>query len=108
MQDTTFVIVSGFCSSGSSAVIDLLKEFKGFYEPNAEIRFLRDPYGISDLEKALVNQWDLINSTAAISDFLDIMRKSARPKGVSYGFWAQKDYHFRFFENNREVYTQVD
>ena len=92
MQDTTFVIVSGFCSSGSSAVIDLLKEFKGFYEPNAEIRFLRDPYGISDLEKALVNQWDLINSTAAISDFLEIMRKSARPKGVflPMGFGLKK------------------
>ena len=92
MQELSFVIVSGFCSSGSSAVVDLLKEFKGFYEPNAEIRFLRDPYGISDLEHALVSQWDLINSSAAISDFLDIMRKSSRPKGVilPMGFGLKK------------------
>lgn len=82
MNDITFVNVSGFCSSGSSAVVDLLKEFKGFYVPDAEIRFLRDPYGISALEESLVKNWDLINSSAAISDFWDIMRKSARPKGL--------------------------
>ncbi len=82
MQNIIFVIVSGFCSSGSSAVIDLLKEFQGFYEPNAEIRFIRDPYGIADLETALVEKWDLINCSAAISDFLEIMSKSARTKGL--------------------------
>ena len=82
MSDISFVNVSGFCSSGSSAVIDLLKEFKGFYVPDAEIRFLRDPYGISALEESLVRNWDLINSSAAISDFMEIMRKSARPKGL--------------------------
>lgn len=82
MKDITFVNVSGFCSSGSSAVVDLLKELKGFYVPDAEIRFLRDPYGISDLEHALVHNWDLINSSAAITDFLQIMRKNARPKGL--------------------------
>lgn len=93
MKDITFVNVSGFCSSGSSAVIDLLKEFKGFYVPDAEIRFLRDPYGISDLETALVTNWDLINSTAAISDFLEIMKKSARPKGLvlPMGFGLKKN-----------------
>ena len=82
MKDITFVNVSGFCSSGSSAVVDLLKELRGFYVPDAEIRFLRDPYGISDLEYSLVTNWDLINSTAAITDFLSIMKKSARPKGL--------------------------
>ncbi len=92
MQSINFVIVSGFCSSGSSAVIDLLKEFRGFYEPNAEIRFIRDPYGIADLEIALVNKWDLINSSAAISDFLEIMRKNARTRGLflPMGFGLKK------------------
>lgn len=82
MKDITYVNVAGFSSSGSSAVVDLLKEFKGCYVPDAEIRFLRDPYGISDLEYSLVTNWDIINSTAAISDFLEIMKKSARPKGL--------------------------
>ena len=92
MSDITFVNVIGFSSSGSSAVIDLLKEFRGFYEPNAEIRFIVDPYGIADLETALVEKWDLINCSAAISDFLDIMRKSARPKGLilPMGFGLKK------------------
>ena len=75
MKDITFVSVSGFCSSGSSAVIDLLKEIKGCYVPDAEIRFIKDPYGIVEMEDALVNHWEFINSSAAISDFLDICKK---------------------------------
>ncbi len=82
MKDITFVNVSGFFYSGSSAMVDLLKEFRGCYESNAEIRFIRDPYGIIQMENTLINQWDWINSSAAISDFLEIMRKSARPKGL--------------------------
>lgn len=92
MKNLTFVIVTGFSSSGSSAVIDLLKEFRGFYESNAEIRFIADPYGIADLETALVEKWDLINCSAAISDFLEVMRKSARPRGLMLpmGFGLKK------------------
>lgn len=78
MKDITFVDVSGFFSSGSSAMVDLLKEFKGFYESNAEIRFIKDPYGIVQMENAIVNNWEFINSTAAISDFLDLCRKGCR------------------------------
>ena len=74
----TFVDVSGFFTSGSSAMVDLLKEFRGFYESNAEIRFIKDPYGIAQLENSLVNQWELINSSAAISDFLELCRKGCR------------------------------
>ncbi len=78
MKDVTFVDVSGFFTSGSSAMVDLLKEFRGFYESNAEIRFIKDPYGITQMENALINQWEFINSSAAISDFLDLCRKSCR------------------------------
>ena len=78
MNDITFVDVSGFFTSGSSAMVDLLKEFKGFYESNAEIRFIKDPYGISQMENALVNQWEFINSSAAISDFRELCRKGCR------------------------------
>ena len=78
MKDITFVDVSGFFTSGSSAMVDLLKEFRGFYESNAEIRFIKDPYGIVQMENALVNQWEFINSSAAISDFLDLCKKGCR------------------------------
>lgn len=82
MSNITFVNVSGFFYSGSSAVVDLLKEFRGFYEPNAEMRFIRDPYGIIPMEATLIHHWDWINSSAAITDFLEFMRLSARPKGL--------------------------
>lgn len=78
MSDITFVDVSGFFTSGSSAMVDLLKEFRGFYESDAEIRFIKDPYGIVQMEDALVNHWEFINSSAAISDFLDLCRKGCR------------------------------
>lgn len=91
MKEVTFIDVSGFSTSGSSAVVDLLKEFKGTYEAEAEIRIIKDPYGLCDLERALVYNWELINSTAAISDFLEINKKYSRinkypwsPAGLNY------------------------
>ena len=92
MKDLSFIAVSGFFSSGSSAVIDLLKEFKNTYECTAEIRIIKDPYGISQLEQALVHHWELLNSSAAIHDFLWLCKVYNRtggrllsPAGLSYG-----------------------
>lgn len=82
MKEKCFVNVSGFFYSGSSAIVDLLKEFRGFYEANAEIRFIRDPYGIIPMEQTLIHRWDWINASAAISDFLAFMKLCARPKGL--------------------------
>lgn len=83
MSNITFVNVAGFFGSGSSAVVDLLKEFKDFYECDAEIRFVKDPYGISQMENVLVNQWELVNSAAAIADFKELCRKGCRPGGMN-------------------------
>lgn len=77
----TFINVAGFFGSGSSAVVDLLKEFEGFYECNAEIRFIKDPRGICDLENSVVNNWELINSAAAIADFRKMIEKGSRHGG---------------------------
>lgn len=81
MSNITFINVAGFFGSGSSAVVDLLKEFKDFYECDAEIRFVKDPGGISQMENALVNQWELVNSAAAIADFRDLCKMGCRPGG---------------------------
>lgn len=81
MSDVKFVNVAGFFYSGSGAVVDLLKEFENFYECNAEIRFIKDPFGLSQLESALVEHWELINSAAAIADFREMCRKGSRPGG---------------------------
>ena len=81
MGNMTFLSVSGFISSGSSAAVDLLKEFRGTYECTAEIRTIKDPYGICQLEDALVNHWELINSSAAINDFLHLSKICSRSGG---------------------------
>ena len=77
MSNMMFINVSGFFTSGSSAVVDLLKEFDDTYECKAEVRIIKDPYGISQLEHSLVDSWELINSSAAIMDFLKLCKISA-------------------------------
>lgn len=76
-----YVIVCGYVSSGSSAMVDLLKEYRGVADCGTEIRIIKDPYGIIDLEEALVKNWDLIRSTAAINDFLSLCQICSRPGG---------------------------
>lgn len=91
MKEISYIAVSGYFSSGSSAVVDLLKEYENVFECDAEIRLIKDPYGISELERALTTNWELLNSAAAIRDFLWLCficnRKSTTPfskAGLSY------------------------
>lgn len=94
-----FVIVSGFYATGASAIVDYLKEFGNCVECGKEIRFIRDPYGIIDLERSIVDNWDLINSTVAIEDFIHFSKICARygdsplsKPGLSYSKYINKDY----------------
>lgn len=99
MQKKNFIIVSGYFSSGSSAVVDLLKEFAGTYECQAEFRIIKDPYGILQMENALVAHWELINSSASIRDFLQLCKICNRdgrfplaPAGLAYSKMINKDF----------------
>ena len=69
--DCQYVCVLGYGWSGSSAVVDLLKEFEENWDPEVEFRILKDPHGVMDLEHTLVDQWDALNVDIAIRDFLD-------------------------------------
>ncbi len=75
-----YVLIGGFNASGSSAVIDLLKEFKTVYESDCEMRFICDPYGVKELEKSLTERWDVINSAAAMQDFFHMCKLGCRKK----------------------------
>lgn len=99
MKDISFILVSGFIGSGSSAVVDLLKEYEGAYECHAEIRTIRDPYGIRQMEQALTDNWEFLNSAAAIRDFLWLSKICSRPgrfplapAGLGYSKTISKDY----------------
>lgn len=69
MRNLNYIIVIGYSRSGSSACTDLLKEFQGFYSVEGEFRIAKDPYGLLDLENALVHNWDAMRNDIAIKDF---------------------------------------
>ena len=69
-----FIAVSGYGYSGSSAVVDLLREFKNYKTLDFEFRLVKDPHGIIDLECFLVDNWDVIRNDAAIKDFLSFSK----------------------------------
>lgn len=78
--DIQFILIGGFNASGSSAVIDLLKEFRTVTECDCEMRFICDPYGVKELESSLTERWDVINSAAAMQDYLDMCKLGCRKK----------------------------
>lgn len=85
-----YIIVNGYTSTGSSAAIDLLKECRGTFTPDVEFRFIKDPHGIMDLDRALNEPTDLLNQDIAIRDFRKFMVQYTRdggkfhPYGLSY------------------------
>lgn len=79
-MNTRFVIISGFGYSGSSAVSDLLKEYNGYLLIDSEFRIVSDPYGLIQLEKSVVDNWNIIRSSIAAEDFLDYCKKCSMRK----------------------------
>ncbi len=77
-----FVSISGYGWTGSSACIDILKEFKGFGALEGEFRIAKDPYGLIDLEESLVHNWDFIRNDVAIKDFLNYCEVLSRSTGL--------------------------
>jgi hypothetical protein len=73
-----FVSVIGYGWTGSSAYIDLLKEFSDIGALPGEFRIAKDPYGLVDLEESLVHNWDYIRNDIAIRDFIDYCEMLSR------------------------------
>lgn len=94
-----FINVTGYVASGSSAVIDFIREFDNTAVCKTEIRFIRDPFGIIDLDTALTYNWENERASYAIWNFLDRSKKMARfnrhvwsPMGHSYKKFLNKNY----------------
>ena len=77
-----FVSVSGYGWTGSSACIDILKEFEGFGALQGEFRIAKDPYGLTNLEESLVHNWDSIRNDIAIKDFLNYCEMLSMDTGL--------------------------
>lgn len=85
-----YVIVAGYVWTGSSALVDLLKEYKGAWESNVEFRLIKDSYGLTDLRYNIVENWDPLNVDNAIKDFIWLtktlnQKKSIVSSGLGYG-----------------------
>lgn len=70
----------GFHDTGSSAVDDYIKEYRGCISTQfeKECRFLQDPDGISDLQYNLVDNWNRLNSNFAVKRFYLYARRYRR------------------------------
>ena len=78
MKQYKYVLVNGYTSTGSSAVLDLLSEYKGVFVPNKEFRIIKDPHGVYDLDKALNCSTDLLNEDIAAREFLWLVNKYSK------------------------------
>lgn len=79
MRDLRYLDLSGYAFTGKHAVIDLMREFRGFTVAHFQFEFnlLRIQGGIRDLETALVDDWSPIRSDAAIRRFRKLTRRLA-------------------------------
>ena len=82
MNSFDFICVSGYGRSGSSACIDLLKEFEYIDGPDREFRIAKDPFGLLDLELSVVDNWEFIRHNTAINDFLEYCSMLSREDGT--------------------------
>lgn len=77
-----YILVLGYGWSGSSAVVDLLKEYNCTYQIPVEFRLIKDPHGLIDLRYNLVDRWDQLNVDVALKDFLWLVRHLNQRKTV--------------------------
>lgn len=78
------VIIGGFGGSGSSAAVDLLREFDTFQDLNLEFRVLVDPDGILNLENNLINNWTPFQSDMAIKRFKKLINRLTKKNIFPY------------------------
>ena len=96
------ITAAGYYGTGTSAIIDLLKEYddfsligNGYYE----MRFVQDPDGIADLYYNLVENNHRHNSSDAIKRFLKYC------KYLNGDFYSKR--YRRFFGNNFKTLTDA-
>jgi len=67
------IFVAGLGATGSSAVIDLLKEVRSFFVFENEFRLFVDPGGLINLRDALVDNWSIYQTDYAIKKYRKIV-----------------------------------
>ena len=90
------IVPVSYMGSGSSAVTDLISEFKdvnneyGYFE----YVFLHCPCGVFDLEDKLLNGNNILRSDEAIKNFLSTMKQLYDKK-----YWWVGNYKYKIMKN---------
>lgn len=105
-----YVPVLGYGWSGSSAVVDFLREFSVTWEPGIEFRLIKDPYGLMDLKYNIIDRWEPLNVDIAIKNFLwftyHLNVQSGRFK-LSNGLGYERVWGDKFLEITREFVNKI-
>ena len=108
MKDNKIVSVAGFGSTGSSAVVNYLEEFKSCRVMGGEFRLIQDPDGLEDLCSNLTNAWGWNRSDAYIRRFIkytNIVGRRIRP--FIYGEHLNKSFNYKFFKHRDEFINNI-
>ena len=105
-----FISVSGYGSTGSSAIVDFLAEHAGIYEFPGEFRLLQDPDGLLDLCVSISSNWGWLQCDAYIRRFIAFTNILARRGGpFSFGEKYERIFAGRFlFERDRFLARIID
>jgi hypothetical protein len=98
-NNNKIISVSGYGSTGSSAVVNFLEEFDTCHVMGGEFRLVQDPDGLEDLCYNLSNSWGWNRSDAYIRRFIkytDIIGRKITP--FRYGENLNKAFNFNFFD----------
>ena len=76
-----YILINGFGWSGSSALIDFMREFECTFVPHKEFRLIKDPHGVRDLDLSITQSTDQLNEDRAINEFIHFVKIYSRKNG---------------------------
>ncbi len=74
MENREIIFVAGLGATGSSAVVDLLKEVHSYFVFENEFRLFVDPGGLINLRDAIVDNWSLFQADFAIKNYKKMVK----------------------------------
>ncbi|MCC3145655.1 hypothetical protein LJ207_09995 [Halanaerobium sp. Z-7514] len=101
--------IAGFGWSGSSALVDLLKELDDYQELGNEFRLIKDPDGLIDLENAIVNNWKSGKDDIALKRFIKFIeflgRKQTKFSHIGKNY--NELFNYKFFDLTYEYISEL-
>jgi len=100
------LFAAGLGSTGSSALVDLLKEVDGFFSMDDEFRLFVDPGGLVNLRDALVENWSIFQTDMAIRNFIKLTLNVSRRHFGPYTGLNHSKYFDNYLKQELDVFIQ--